>query len=882
MRCAWLAATLALLGCGGGAGTSGLTAGSGQSPDPVVVDLPIAYIKRPVARDPAGALSTRDIHDPIAFRPGAQLIIRDRASASAPARVVTDVAFATAAQPRPMYDVSGIEPSYDGTKLVFAMRAPAIANAQIQPTWNLWMYDVPTQRLRRLIGSDVTAEQGDDIDPHFLPDGRIVFASNRQRRGRAVLLDEGKPQYSALTDNGAALGLALHVMNDDGTDIRQITFNVSHDLNPVVLSDGRILFSRWDNVRGTNRVSLYTVRPDGSHLELAYGYHSHATGTGGAVVEFVDARPLSDGRVVVRLAPTAATAQQGSDLAAVDVDRYSEFDLPLPSLGNLATGTQTSVFHADIRSDATISPAGRYLSGFPLLDGTDRLLVTWGQCRLVDASGRIVACGVDPNARHLAEAPPLYGVWVYNPVQNTQQPVVVPEEGAMYDEAVVLGPRQLPRVILDAVAGVDVPAGLVDENAGILDIRSVYDRDGVDTARPSLAALSNPAATAPDQRPARFIRIIKPVALPPRTLLRIPGTAFGASAAEGMREIVGYAPIEPDGSVHMKIPADAPFTLALLDKDGRQTSARHDHWLHVRAGETLTCHGCHAASSRVGHGRSDGERPAVNAGAAANGPFPNANPALNGNVGETMAQARARVQGLKAPSFDLSFSDVWTDPARMTPAPAFVYRYTDLSSPPPVNPACLNAWQSRCRAVIHYPVHVQPIWDAPRITLAADGVTVLSDHTCTSCHGTVDAMNAAQVPAAQLDLTGAPSTDEPRHVTSYRELLFGDNEQVVAGGVLIDRLVPARDARGDPVFQLDAQGNVVLDALGNPVPVLVTVPVAAAMSPAGAIASAPFFAPFLATGSHAGFLTNAELKLLREWLDIGAQYYNDPFALPPP
>ena len=143
-------------------------------------------------------------------------------------------------------------------------------------------------------------------------------------------------------------------------------------------------------------------------------------------------------------------------------------------------------------------------------------------------------------------------------------------------------------------------------------------------------------------------------------------------------------------------------------------------------------------------------------------------------------------------------------------------------------------------------------------------------------------MNAAQVPAAQLDLTGAPSTDEPRHVTSYRELLFGDNEQVVAGGVLIDRLVPARDARGDPVFQLDAQGNVVLDALGNPVPVLVTVPVAAAMSPAGAIASAPFFAPFLATGSHAGFLTNAELKLLREWLDIGAQYYNDPFAVPPP
>jgi hypothetical protein len=32
---------------------------------------------------------------------------------------------------------------------------------------------------------------------------------------------------------------------------------------------------------------------------------------------------------------------------------------------------------------------------------------------------------------------------------------------------------------------------------------------------------------------------------------------------------------------------------------------------------------------------------------------------------------------------------------------------------------------------------------------------------------------------------------------------------------------------------------------------------------------------------HAGMLSTAELRLLSEWLDIGAQYYNDPF-LPTP
>jgi hypothetical protein len=32
--------------------------------------------------------------------------------------------------------------------------------------------------------------------------------------------------------------------------------------------------------------------------------------------------------------------------------------------------------------------------------------------------------------------------------------------------------------------------------------------------------------------------------------------------------------------------------------------------------------------------------------------------------------------------------------------------------------------------------------------------------------------------------------------------------------------------------------------------------------------------------THAGFMTEAEQRLISEWLDIGAQYYNDPFLAP--
>ena len=37
---------------------------------------------------------------------------------------------------------------------------------------------------------------------------------------------------------------------------------------------------------------------------------------------------------------------------------------------------------------------------------------------------------------------------------------------------------------------------------------------------------------------------------------------------------------------------------------------------------------------------------------------------------------------------------------------------------------------------------------------------------------------------------------------------------------------------------------------------------------------------FDAGGSHEGYLSDAEKKLLAEWLDVGAQYYNNPFDVP--
>jgi hypothetical protein len=344
-----------------------------------------------------------------------------------------------------------------------------------------------------------------------------------------------------------------------------------------------------------------------------------------------------------------------------------------------------------------------------------------------------------------------------------------------------------------------------------------------------------------------------------------------------MREILGYAPIEPDGSVQIKVPAGVPFALQVLDVDGRRITPRHFNWMQLRAGEVLTCNGCHVpagaqpgAPPAISHGRQ-GLTASVNAGAPTTGlPFPNTDPAIFANQGETMAEARARVScqadptcPAQLPSVDVLYDDVWTYPptAGRAPDASFSYRYNQLSTPAPTSATCQSAWSGLCRITIHYPDHIHPLWSLPRPVLDAGG-NVIGDNVCTSCHSPLDANMVVRVPAGQLDLSGGPSPDEADHLVSYRELLFTDNAQEVNMGALQDILVPGPP---DPVTGL---------------PTLVPVPVSPSMSAAGARASATFFSRFDAGGSHEGWLTLAELRLIAEWLDIGGQYYNDPFMAP--
>ncbi|MCF6281551.1 MAG: hypothetical protein L3J28_04940 [Candidatus Polarisedimenticolaceae bacterium] len=860
---ALIVTSLLLISCGG----SGI-GGSDQDKDPVVVDHPIAYIKQPIPVDV-------DYRQQSSFNTGSDLYLRVRASPSAAESNITrQITGGTGS-------VKDLEVSYDGTRLLFALKLAEIEGAgdDEQPTWNIWEYEIESQSLRRIISTDITAELGQDIAPHYLPDGRIVFSSTRQRRAKAILLDEGKPQFAAMNDSGREAVFVLHVMNSDGNDINQISFNRNHDLDPTVLQNGKIIFSRWNDNLRQNGISLYTIRPDGTELEYLYGSNSHETGSDGSTVQFLQPRELQNGQILSMLKPFNGIIGSGN-LIEIDTNNYVDNLSPTwLNRGVLSGSAQRSATVNSARTDTEISPAGRFLDAFPLWDGSGRLLVSWSPCRLIDGDLTLPCTNSLIAKPGVVEAPPLYGIWIYDVSEQTQLPVVMSIEGVMISEVVATQGRDLPTMLV----GDGLDATAAESGMGILHIRSVYDIDGVDTTTSGIATLADPLQTTADQRPARFLRIKKAVSVPDDDFLDL-----AVDLPPRMSEIIGYVPIEPDGSVIAKVPANVALSFEALDQNGRRVGNQHAYWLQFQAGETITCNGCHDPNSDMPHGRSDAVPPSVNFGAVTSGiPFPNTEPAMIAEMGESMAQTRMRLGSAMQPTVGISYEDDWTDPLARAKDTNFSYLYNDLdTTTQPATSDCQATWNILCRTVINYEISIHPLWSKERQLYDSDEVLVAD--RCTICHDAVNIIldgpdniefNLINSPGnIQLDLTDGLSDSEraPDHYKAYEELLSADNlqEEVDLDGNLEDVEVQETDDSGNLLYDLDDDGAPILDQ-----PVMIKVPTKGPSIRAG-MASQTFLARFDQGGTHANWLTPAERKLLSEWIEIGAQYYNNPFDAP--
>ena len=303
--------------------------------------------------------------------------------------------------------------------------------------------------------------------------------------------------------------------------IHQISFNQSHDLDPSVLADGRIVFSRWDHASGQRRSSTSTASiRTAPTCELLYGAHSHDTGTDRAA-----RRPVPASRAPMQRRPRsgAGAAVHRHRLCGGDLrhDRHRELrrehrSRRCPTRRDAGPGADAAPRPMTCARSTVPPPGGRYQLGSPAarrhrphareLDRSAALLE--------DDAHRAVHARPPCESGRRQTAPPLYGIWIYDPSQNTQLPVV------RAGRRRACSPTSSHAAAAHAAAGDPRPrrrrrfrcGRSLTEGVGILDIRSVYDIDGVDTAPGGIAARARSRRRrTPQQRPARFLRIEKAV-----------------------------------------------------------------------------------------------------------------------------------------------------------------------------------------------------------------------------------------------------------------------------------------------------------------------------------------------------------------------------------
>src|SRR5262249_299354 len=109
--------------------------------------------------------------------------------------------------------------------------------------------------------------------PCPLPGGKVMFTSNRN--------GFISPRS---TNSGSHIPLQLFVMDDDGRNVEMVGhLNVAGALHPVVLQDGRVIFSSLENQgqRDTLSWGLWSIHPDGTNWEpivssfVSTAFHFH-------------------------------------------------------------------------------------------------------------------------------------------------------------------------------------------------------------------------------------------------------------------------------------------------------------------------------------------------------------------------------------------------------------------------------------------------------------------------------------------------------------------------------------------------------------------------------------------------------------------------------
>ncbi|MDR2706326.1 MAG: hypothetical protein LBC02_11165 [Planctomycetaceae bacterium] len=449
--------------------------------------------------------------------------------------------------------------NFNATKIVFAWKK------SLHEGYRLYEVRIDGTELRQVLSPPENEERlvklyknwyhhgTDDLSPCWLPDGDICFVSSRC-------------QYGITCDAPDTLtATVLYRCSPDGTNLKKLSGSAVSESSPVCLSDGRILYTRWEYVdKGSVSVKcLWSMRPDGTATSEVFGNNIALPPT------FIYGREIPDstGWFVFTGAPHSPYTAMGP-VFRVDTNGDIRTKIRMESMtpqvriteevGWEFFDTKTNSWYIDREGHGAL-----FKEAFPLNKdlfivshkpkGTEVVDPKGYGLYLLDSKGNVLPIYRDTQI----------SCWNPIPVLTRPVPPVLPSQ---IDPD--LSQRKLARMfVADVYHGLDnIPRGTV-----------------------------------------KYLRILEQVPRPWSARRWDFEDEYGqqhAAITKGthlvLKVLHGVVPVEEDGSASYYVPAEANIFVQALDKNYAAVQTERTY-LYSMSGETRSCIGCHERRNEIQH-----------------------------------------------------------------------------------------------------------------------------------------------------------------------------------------------------------------------------------------------------------------------------------------
>ena len=420
--------------------------------------------------------------------------------------------------------VSDLDISYDGKKVLFS-------SLDDKSQWNIDELDVATGKVRELsprIFPDI-----DNFDGCYLPNGKIIYCSTATFVGvPCVAGTDYVPNLFVMDPNAGS-------PEEVDKTIRQLTFEQDADWMPVVMENGRVLYTRWeytDNSHYFARILMH-MNPDGTAQSSFYGTTSFWPNS-----LFYCRQVPGDPNKFVGIVSGHHGIRRTGELHLFDVSKGNVEEKgrvhKFPSYGRK--------YEAKIMDELVNGKWPQLIHPFPL------------------SEKYIVCAGRESQSEEFSHYGGRFVLYLIDAFDNMVPLVDLGNAHAM--EPMPLQSRPKPQEIMDKTNP--------DIDYGYVFLNDIYQGNGLKGV---------PRGTV------KALRVIEYF-----YGYRNTGNHH-VIAEEGswdIKRIHGTVRVEEDGSAFFKVPANRPIAIQPLDKDGNALQLMRS-WFTVMPGETQSCVGCH-------------------------------------------------------------------------------------------------------------------------------------------------------------------------------------------------------------------------------------------------------------------------------------------------